>query len=360
MYFGLILAEDSQSARWMVFLSEWLAIVAGRFLRYAHEARLFILPNMGVEWLRRLNLRPILGSPEAQLRLQVLLSLHGYIDWSRIPYTRGHHFDNPRSAHYSSGRQHDVGRPDRGNWVQLESGTLRLGQPEFMRGGEGDAAHGGGGGRPRGVGVVERGGEGQRVRPRGVGCGKGRDVGRDWRFAGGPASGEFILPQLADVVMSGGGETEGHPPEGAERRDSITMTDEKLRVWIQNRQWRAPLHFVIAEETSGTGEVAAEVPAVVALAAPSSTGGEAVAAVSPTVHVSVGLVPPGERLPEPPQVEKSGAFREEDLADYEEGGIPYNRAPHTFGKHVGRRARRVRGRTDARSGVEFTARSFGR
>ena len=46
------------------------------------------------------------------------------------------------------------------------------------------------------------------------------------------------------------------------------------------------------------------------------------AAVSPTVSVPVGLVPPGERLPEPPQVEKSGAVREEDLADYEEGGVP--------------------------------------
>ena len=32
VYCGLSLLEDPQSARWMVFLSEWLAIVAKRFL----------------------------------------------------------------------------------------------------------------------------------------------------------------------------------------------------------------------------------------------------------------------------------------------------------------------------------------
>ena len=107
--------EDPQSPRWMVFLSEWLAIVAGRVLRYAHEGRLFILPTMVVEWLRRLNLTRILGSAEAQQRLQVLLTLDGDIDWPRVPYAQGHHFDNPPITHISPGRQHDGGRPDRGN-----------------------------------------------------------------------------------------------------------------------------------------------------------------------------------------------------------------------------------------------------
>ena len=187
----------------MVFLSEWLALVAGQILRYAHERRLFILPTMVVEWLRRLNLTRILGSAEAQRRLQVLLNLHRDIDWSRIPYVQGHHFDNPRSAHYSPGRQHDASRPDRGNWVRLEIGTLRLDQPEFLRGGVGDAARGGGGGPPRGVRVVELDGEGRRVRRRGVSFRKGPGGGRDRRSAGGPASGEVIPTQPADVVMSG-------------------------------------------------------------------------------------------------------------------------------------------------------------
>ena len=88
----------------------------------------------------------------------------------------------------------------------------------------------------------------------------------------------------------------------------MKMTDAELRIWLRNPQWRAQLHHLIAEEPSGAGEVAAEVSVV--------------AAVSPTVSVPVGLVPSGERLPEPPQVEKSGAVREEDLADYEEGGVP--------------------------------------
>ena len=88
-------------------------------MRYAHEGRSFILPTMVVEWLRRLNLTRILGSAEAQQQLQVILTLHGDIDWPRVPYAQGHHFDNPRSTHYSAGRQHDGGRPDRGNWVRL-------------------------------------------------------------------------------------------------------------------------------------------------------------------------------------------------------------------------------------------------
>lgn len=52
----------------------------------------------------------------------------------------------------------------------------------------------------------------------------------------------------------------------------------------------------------GAGEVAAEVSAVVTLAAPSSSVGDAGAAVTPTVPVPVELVHPTEGLPEPPQV----------------------------------------------------------
>ena len=76
----------------MVFFSEWLAVVAGQFLRYAHEGRLFILLTVVVEWLRRLNLTHILGSAEAQRQLQVLLNLHGDMDWSRIPLRPGASF----------------------------------------------------------------------------------------------------------------------------------------------------------------------------------------------------------------------------------------------------------------------------
>lgn len=51
------------------------------------------------------------------------------------------------------------------------------------------------------------------------------------------------------MVMSGGGEADVQPTEGAERRYSMTMTDAELRRWLQNPQWRAQLPCLIVEET---------------------------------------------------------------------------------------------------------------
>ena len=51
VYSRLSLLEDLQSARWMVFLSEWLAIVAKRFLWSAYDGRLYVLTTMVVECL---------------------------------------------------------------------------------------------------------------------------------------------------------------------------------------------------------------------------------------------------------------------------------------------------------------------
>lgn len=104
----------------------------------------------------------------------------------------------------------------------------------------------------------------------------------------------------------------------------MAMTDAELRMWLKNPQWRAQLRRQIAEETSGSSEVAVGVPAAVVLLAPLPPVGDSGAAVTvgtPTVSASVGLAPAGEGLPEPPQVGIE-AVREEDLADYEEETPP--------------------------------------
>ena len=118
----------------MVFLSEWLAIVAKRFLWSTYDRRLYVLPTIVVEWLRRLDLRRMLGGAERHEHLQALLDLHEAIDWLRVPYNQGHHFDNPRSMHYSPGRRYDADRADRRNSVRIKAGSLALAQPEYLQG----------------------------------------------------------------------------------------------------------------------------------------------------------------------------------------------------------------------------------
>ena len=95
VYCGLSLMKDRHSPRWMVFLSEWLAIIAKRFLWSAYEGRLYIFPTTVVEWLRRLDLSNVLGGAERQGRVPALLDLHETVDWPRVPYAQGHHIDNP-------------------------------------------------------------------------------------------------------------------------------------------------------------------------------------------------------------------------------------------------------------------------
>ena len=103
VYHGLSMREDPQSSKWMVFLSEWLAIVAKRFIWSTYDGRLYVLPTAVTEWLRCLDLARVLGSAVLQERLQALLDLHERVDWSRVPYNQGHHFDNPGVGNHSPG-----------------------------------------------------------------------------------------------------------------------------------------------------------------------------------------------------------------------------------------------------------------
>lgn len=95
VYYGLSIMVDPQSSPWMIFLSEWISIVAKRFLWAACDARLYVLPLTVVERLRRLYLTYVPGGVARQGRGPSLLDVHEAINWPWVPYTQGHHFENP-------------------------------------------------------------------------------------------------------------------------------------------------------------------------------------------------------------------------------------------------------------------------
>ena len=246
VYCGRSLLGDPQSARWRVFSSEWLAIVAKQFLWSAYDGRLFVLPTMVVEWLRRLDLSRVLGSTALQGQLQSLLDLHEDIDWSLVPYSQGHHYDNPRGKHFSPGRRCDAGGPNSGNWVRTEAGTLRLSQPEYLRVGG-----------PR---VADHSSDGRRVRRRGVGFGKIPSIGLGQGHGGGPAPGTVVGPIAVDVVGAGREGEAGPPLRGPDGCDPTVMSDAELRLLLWSPGLRAQLQRMIAEESSAPGTVPSVVP----------------------------------------------------------------------------------------------------
>ena len=134
VYYGLSMREGPQSPKWMVFLSEWIAIIAKRFIWSTYDGRLYVLPTAVVEWFRRLDLTRVLGTAVLQERLLALLDVHDSVDWPRVPYSQGHHYDNHRVCNHSPGRRHDAGTPLTGNLVRIGVGTLDVTQPELMRG----------------------------------------------------------------------------------------------------------------------------------------------------------------------------------------------------------------------------------
>ena len=100
-------------------LSERVALQRRKTLFWSTHGRLYARPTMIVVWLHRLDLNRVLGGAERQERLQALLDLHEAINWLRVPYSQGHHFDNSRSLHHSPGRMYDAGRADRGSGPDL-------------------------------------------------------------------------------------------------------------------------------------------------------------------------------------------------------------------------------------------------
>ena len=73
----------------MVFLSEWLAIVAKHFIWSTYDGHLYALPTAVTEGLRCLDLARVLGSAVLQELLQAFLDPHDRVDWSRAPYNQG-------------------------------------------------------------------------------------------------------------------------------------------------------------------------------------------------------------------------------------------------------------------------------
>ena len=134
VYFGLSLNDSPQSPRWMIFLSEWIAIVAKRFIWSSVDGRLYVLPTMVVKWIRKLDLEGILGGSWVCEQLDALLDIHDRFDWPRVPYSQGHHYDRVDRANASPGRRDDVGDSRAGNWIRFDREAFVSLQPEFMQG----------------------------------------------------------------------------------------------------------------------------------------------------------------------------------------------------------------------------------
>ena len=234
--------EDPQSPKWMVFLSEWLAIIAKRLIWSTYDGRLYVLLTAVTEWLRCLDLARVLGSAVLQERLQALLHLHERVDWYRVPYKQGHHFDNPRVKNHSPGRRFDASTPLTGNWVRIATGTLSVTQPELLLGQPGPA-----------TGVS---GEAVRVRPREEilevdSEPRAREPVRVRAKRGGVGSSVDMVMAEGTVVATREASSAG--PELAE------VTDASLRALFQNPRMRSKLRQLFAEGGSGEGTTVAKV-----------------------------------------------------------------------------------------------------
>ena len=57
------------------------------------------------------------------------------MDWPRVPYGQGHHFDRTDRANTSPGRREDAGGPGSGNWIRFDPVAFKSLQSELMKGG---------------------------------------------------------------------------------------------------------------------------------------------------------------------------------------------------------------------------------
>lgn len=184
----------------------------------------------------------MLGSGELEERLQALLDLHDRVDWTRVPYNQGHHFDNLRVRNHSPGRRFDSGTPLTGNWVRIEARTLNVAQPALLLG--------------HLVPTIEVSGEAARRRPReeipDVSSGpRAREPVRVRAKSGGVGS-------TVDVVVAE--ETAVATREAsAAGSDQAYLSDASLRALLLNLRMRNKLRQLFAEGGSGEGTSAAPV-----------------------------------------------------------------------------------------------------
>ena len=99
------------------------------------EGGLYVLLNMRIKWLRKLDLEVVLGGAWVTDKLRALLEVHDRVDWLRVPYGQGHHYDRSDQANTSPGRHEDAGGPGSGNWIRFGPVAFKSLQPELMKGG---------------------------------------------------------------------------------------------------------------------------------------------------------------------------------------------------------------------------------
>ena len=98
------------------------------------DGRLYVLPTMVVKWIRKLDLEGVLGGAWVCEQLDALLDIHDRVDWPRVPYSQGHHYDRADRANASLGRRDDAGDRRAGNWIRFDPEAFVSLQPEFVQG----------------------------------------------------------------------------------------------------------------------------------------------------------------------------------------------------------------------------------
>ena len=304
VYYGLCMMGDPQSPQWMVFLSEWSAIFAKRFIWSTDDGRVYLLPTAVVEWLRRLDLTRVLRLAALHKRVLALLDFHDSVDWPRVPYSQGHHYDHHRMRNYSSGRRYDSGTPLSGNWVRIEAGTLNVTHPELLRG----RSEPNTGGDDRNARVRRR----EEVPEDDPDC-----VAREpvWARA---KLGERGL--TADVVMADG-EVTGAPDAfpAVEAGVPTELSETELRSLLRYPRMASQIRRLVAESSAGEGSLTAPGAASLGREAPLSTEAEGSSdrvlekedSNSPVTARGRGVTPG-----EPREV-----VLEEEVGDYEEDNL---------------------------------------
>lgn len=80
---------------------------------------------MIVKWLLKLELEVLLGGALVSEQLETLPDFHDQVDWPRVLYGQGHHYDRTDRADVSPGRCEDAGEPSARNWTRFDPGTFK-------------------------------------------------------------------------------------------------------------------------------------------------------------------------------------------------------------------------------------------
>ncbi|KAI0559062.1 hypothetical protein FGB62_169g43 [Gracilaria domingensis] len=133
-YQGFELVQNPRSGLSALFLSEWVALVAKRFLWDAAQSRLRVIPKALLRDIEDMNLSFVLSGKRRYRELLRCVSQHDDVDWRRVPESRAPTIRrNERASNYSPGRGYDDGTHTSGTWVKFSWETMLVAEAEFLR-----------------------------------------------------------------------------------------------------------------------------------------------------------------------------------------------------------------------------------